>query len=87
MDYTSLLLLLLLLLLFFNTYGLYHNINIKLIIDDRKFVILMVKNYLFFLLLMNFYFLFFIEWFFQDHMRVLYITYIVVQITPTLEKI
>ena len=71
-------------LFFFNTYGLYHNINIKLIINDRKFVVLMVKNKLFFLLLMT---IFFIEWFFQDHMRVLYITYIVVQITPTLEKI
>ena len=31
--------------------------------------------------------IFFIEWFFQYHIRVLYITYIVVQITPTLEKI
>ena len=69
---------------FLNTYGLYHNINIKLIIEDRKFVVLMVKNKLFFLLLMT---IFFIEWFFQDQMKVLYITYIVVQITPTLKKI
>ena len=85
------------LLLFFflkKTYGLYHNINIKLITDDRKFVFLMVRNELLFLLLMTifyfilFYFiiLFFIEWFFQDHMRVLYITYIVVQITPSSDK-
>ena len=66
------------------TYGLYHNININLIIDERKFVFLMVRNKLFFLLLMT---IFFIKWFFQDHMRVLYITYIVVQITPTLKKI
>ena len=57
-------------LFFLNTYGLYHNINIKLIIDDRKFVVLMVRNKLFFFLLMT---IFFIEWFFQDHMRVLYI--------------
>ena len=51
------------------TYGLYHNINIKLTIDDRKFVVLMVRNKLFFLLLMT---IFFIEWFFQNHMRVIY---------------
>ena len=67
-----------------NTDGLYHNINIKLIINDKKFVVLMVRNKLFFLLLMI---IFFIKWFFQDHIRVMYITYIVVQITPTLEKI
>ena len=41
---------------FLNTYGLYHNINIKLIIDDRKFVVLMVRNKLFFLLLMTIFF-------------------------------
>ena len=52
-----------------NSYGLYHNINIKLTIDDRKFVVLMVRNKLFFLLLMT---IFFIEWFFQNHMRVIY---------------
>ena len=51
---------------FLNTYQLYHNINI---IDDRKFVVLMVSNKLFFLLLMT---IFFIEWFFQNHMRVIY---------------
>ena len=38
------------------TYGLCYNINIKLIIDDRKFVILMVRNKLFFLLLMTIFF-------------------------------
>ena len=77
-NYTSLLFFLII------TYELCHNINIKLIIDDKKFLVLMVMNKLFFLLLMT---IFFTEWFFQDHMRVLYITYIVVQITPTLEKI
>ena len=41
---------------FLNTYGLYHNINIKLIIDDRKFVVLMVRNKLFFLLLITIFF-------------------------------
>ena len=41
---------------FLNTYGLYHNINIKLIIEDRKFVVLMVRNKLFFLLLMTIFF-------------------------------
>ena len=51
MDYSSLFF-----LFFFNTYGLYHNINIKLIIDYRKFVVLMVKNKLFLLLLMIFFF-------------------------------
>ena len=39
-----------------NTYGLYHNINIKLIINDKKFVVLMVRNKLFFLLLMIIFF-------------------------------
>ena len=51
MDYTSLSL-----FLFKKkkkTYGLYHNINIKMIIYDRKFVVLMVRNKLFFLLLMT----------------------------------
>ena len=38
------------------TYGLYHNINIKLIIDDIKCVVLMVRNKLFFLLLMTIFF-------------------------------
>ena len=38
------------------TYGLYHNINIKLIIDDVKCVVLMVRNKLFFLLLMTIFF-------------------------------
>ena len=41
------------------TYGLYHNINIKLIIDDRKFVFLMVRNELLFLLLMTIFLIFF----------------------------
>ena len=49
MDYTSH-------FFFLNTYGQYHNINIKLIIDDRKFVVLMVKNKLLFLLLMTIFF-------------------------------
>ena len=85
-NYTSLFFSFLFFFFFFFiiTYELCHNINIKLIIDDKKFLVLMVMNKLFFLLLMT---IFFIEWFFQDQMRVLYITYIVVQITPTLEKI
>ena len=49
-------------------YRLYHNIKIKLIIDDRKFVVLVT--------------IVFYRVVFQDHMRVLYIKYIVGQLTP-----
>ena len=49
-------------------YRLYHNIKIKLIIDDRKFVVLVT--------------IVFYRVVFQDHMRVLYIKYILVQLTP-----
>ena len=54
MDYTSLFFFFFFFSFFFlKTYGLYHNINIKLIINNKKFVVLMVRIKLFFLLLMT----------------------------------